>query len=471
MILSVVGAVLGSGVSLAIVGFLARETSISLPLLNSVRFDSYALGWTLLMLVVAGLTCGLGPALRISVDDLQAALKDGGHGSSEGRKHEHLRSVLVISEIALSCVLLAGAGLLLRSFLRVLDVDLGFEPARAATMRIDVPGARDAGRRMAIWQDVLHRVEAIPGVESAGLTDNLPLGRNRSWRISAKGKEYRDGELGSTYFYVISPGYLRSIGMRLVSGRDFNWADTPDSEKVVIVNQTVARRLWPQEDPIGRIAVVGNVERRVVGVIADVSVASVEGDAGWQMYLPATQHGPDGASLVIRSSLPPNLLRAPILGALRQINSEQPMMELRPLQQTVDQSISPRRFFVGLVLGFAGLGLLLASIGIYGVISYSVTRQTQAIGIRMALGATQGNIQRSVLAKTLKMSSVGIAIGVITSIAVGKLIASQLFQIAPTDATTFLSVILAMVSVALLAGYVPARRASRTDPMNALRTG
>jgi ABC-type antimicrobial peptide transport system permease subunit len=259
--------------------------------------------------------------------------------------------------------------------------------------------------------------------------------------------------------------------MHLLKGRDIRWDDNNKSEAVVIINETVARRLWPGQDPIDRIAQVGGADARVIGVVADVHESSVEGNAGWQMYLSATapQYGPEGAQLVVRTKLPPEMLASSVMSTLRQINPGQPATEFRPIQRLVDHVVSPRRFFVLLAGVFAALGLILASLGIYGVISYSVTQQTQEIGIRMALGATQARVQLAVIANTLRLAVIGIAVGTVASFAISNLIASLLFGTPPTDRTTFLSMILLLLMVALFAGYLPARRASRIDPMIALR--
>jgi predicted permease len=378
---------------------------------------------------------------------------------------------LIVSEIALACVLLVGAGLLLRSFLRILDVDLGFEPSRAASIALDYDDKGDAVRRSAIWQEVLRRTQAIPGVEAVGITDNLPMSRNRSWGIQEKGKNYRPGELEDTFVYIVSPGYLKAIGMHLVQGRDISWDDFNKKEGVVIINETVARRLWPGQNPIGRLGVAGGSDVRVIGVVADVHESSVEGNPGWQMYLSgaAPQFGPDGALLVVRSKVAPESLASSVMSTLRDINPAQPAVEFRPIQQLVDHVVSPRRFFVLLVGVFAALGLILASLGIYGVISYSVTQRTQEIGIRMALGATQARVQAGVLAKTLLLASIGIATGTVASLVIANLIASLLFGTTARDGGTFLVMILLLLLVSLLAGYLPARRASRIHPMIALR--
>ena len=470
LLLSLAGALFGLGLAFAITAYLAHQGTVALPLLSSVRIDGAALAWTLLVGVAAAVFFGLVPSLKISNSNLQEALKDSGHGSSGGKMHEGLRSALIVSEIALACVLLVGAGLLLRSFLRILDVDLGFEPSRAASIALDYDDGGDAARRSAIWQDVLRRTQAIPGVEAVGITDNLPMSRNRSWGIQAKGKDYRPGELKDTFVYIVSPGYLKAIGMHLSQGRDISWEDLDKKEGVVIINETVARRLWPGQDPIGRAAVAGGMDVRVIGVVADVHESSVEGNPGWQMYLSgaASQFRPDGAQLVVRSKVPPELLASSVMSTLRGINPAQPAVEFRPIQRLVDHVVSPRRFFVLLVGVFAALGLILASLGIYGVISYSVTQRTQEIGIRMALGASQARVQVSVIGKTLILASIGIATGTVASFMISNLMASLLFGTTARDGGTFLCMILLLL-VSVVAGYIPARRASRIHPMIALR--
>ena len=472
LVLAGVGAVLGLGLAWSILAYLAHQGSLALPLLSMVRIDGAALAWTLLIAVAAAVLFGPAPALRMSAGNLQEALKDSGHGTSEGRKHDRLRSTLVITEIALACVLLVGAGLLLRSFLRVLDVDLGFEPSRAAAVSVDYDDGGNVARRAAIWQQVVQRASMIPGVEAAGISDNLPMSRNRSWGIAAKGEQKpKDGDFIGVFVYIVSPGYLKAMGMRLLQGRDISWDDLVNNRNVVVLNETVARKLWPGQNPIGRMAIAGGAVSEVIGVIADVRESSAEDSAGAQMYLPATkQFGPEGSYLVVRSRLPPAALAMSVMQTLRDINPGKSASEFKPIQALVDHATSPRRFFVLLVGVFAGLGLLLASLGIYGVISYSVTRQTHEIGIRIALGATEGRVLLDVIGKTLQLALIGIAVGIGASLAATRLIASLLFQTAPTDPLTFAGMLVLLGAVALLAGYLPARRASKIDPLVALRT-
>jgi len=469
LLLSGAGALFGLSLAFRMIFYLAHHVLIALPLLSSLTIDGIALLWTLLVSLLAGIFFGLAPNLRMSTGNLQEALKDSGAGMTQGKKHDRLRSVLVISEIALACVLLVGAGLLLRSFLRVLDVDLGFQPSRAASITVDYDDEGKPAKRAVILQDILARVKAIPGIEKAGITDNLPLDRNRSWGLSAKGKDYRDSELPGAFVYIVTPGYLDAMGMRLLAGRDISWSDGPDvGTPVAVLNKTSADYLWPNEDPVGRIALVNGKDVRVIGVVADVRESSLETRPGWQMYLSSIQQGPDGAELVVSTKLPPEVLASSVMSVLRAINPGQPATEFRTIQTHVDHAVSPRRFFVALVSFFAVLGLILASLGIYGVISYSVSRQTQEIGIRMALGATANRVQLGVISKTMRLALTGIALGTLASFVVAKAIASLLFATDPNDPPTFAATIFMLSLIAVLAGYIPARRASHVDPMTAL---
>ena len=457
LVLSGAGAALGLGLALALIAWLAHQGSLALPLLSTLRIDIQALGWTVLVAVLTAMIFGLLPAFRTAGGNLQAALKDSGAGAGLGRKHERVRAVLVVSEIALACVLLVSAGLLLRSFLKVLDVDLGFQPERAASIKVEyddkAPSEKASqAKRGEIFQQIIARVSALPGVEAAGISDYLPLGPNRSWGAPVpKGKTFAPGELPGPLVYVISPGFVRAMGIRM-HGRDFTWADGPQSEKVVLINASAARLYWPGEDAVGKILMRGQEEDRVVGVVDDVHEETVEGGAGSQIYYPAMQQGPSSAQLVVRTSLLPATLAASVLRALRELNPNRPAAEFRPIQTIVDRAVSPRRFFILLVAAFAGLGLLLAALGIYGVISYSVMQRTQEIGIRMALGATMAQVQFGVMGKTLLLTLIGIATGSIASLFVARSIAALLFGTTPTDLVTFAAVMITLATVALFAG-------------------
>ena len=475
LVLSSAGAAVGFGLALMLIAWLAHQSSVALPLLSTLRIDSQAFVWTVFMAVLTAMIFGLLPGLGMASGNLQEALKDSGAGAGLGRKHERVRAALVIGEIALACMLLVSAGLLLRSFVKVLDVDLGFQPDRAASISVSYDeGAPTAdarvAKRSAIFQHILARVSALPGVEAAGIADFLPLGPNREWDTPVpQGKTFAPGELPDPLVYVITPGFIRAMGIRL-HGRDFTWADGPHSERVVLINESAARIYWPGEDAVGKILMRDKEEDHVVGVVDDIHEESVEGGTGSQIYYPATQQGPAWAQLVVRTSLPPAALAASILHTLRELNPNQPAAEFRPIRSIVDRSVSPRRFFMILVAAFAGLGLVLATLGIYGVISYSVTRQRPEIGIRMAVGASTGRVQRHVLAGTMRLALAGMALGTLGAFAVAKLIASLLFATSPWDLPTYLGMAGTLLLVAAVAGYIPARRASSINPMEALRS-
>jgi predicted permease len=470
--LSCCGAALG--LILAVVGTraIAHLNAFNIPLLASVRLDAGALGFTLLAAVLTGMLFGLLPALQVRSFAVAEALKDGSRGSSGGHRNGWVRNGLVVSEIAFACTLVVGAALLMRSFVRVLDLDLGFEPERAATLRVD-PSSRFssfAGRNSYI-DEVLQRTRSLPGVRAAGLTDVLPFAGDRSWQVSAKGQIYPKGQYPPEPFVrVVSEGYFESLGIRLRAGRGFTERDRESSEPVVIVNETLARTLWPRQEAVGQI-ITQDGGRRVVGVVADVRHEALEKVGGDEMYLPMRQTG-DYASmnLVVRTGLPPDRLASSVRATLRSIDPNLPMNEFRTLEDLVDKAISPRRFLVLLLAGFAGFALLLASLGIYAVISYSVNQRAQEIGIRMALGASATSLQSSILLRTLGLAALGLALGMSASRALTGALESLLFGVTPGDPVTFIVIGAVLIAVAAGAGYIPARKASRIDPMMALRS-
>jgi predicted permease len=470
VVLSCCGAALGLILAVTGTRALAHLDGVSIPLLGNVRIDASALGFTLLIAVLTGLIFGLMPALQVPSVSVHDALKDTLRGGSEGKRHTWIRGALVVSEIAFACVLLVGAGLLIRSFLRVLDVNLGFQPERAAALRIDPSSQYSTqAQRNAYFDEALRRVRAITGIEAAGLTDVLPLGRNRSWGVGAKGQVYARDQYPSAFVRIVSDGYLKAMGIPLRAGRDFTEQDNASSKGVIIINETLARTLWPGQNPIGQLMTF-RPEREVVGVVGDVRHIALEQGSGSEMYLPIRQ-GSDYASvdLVVRSTLPPSGLAATVRAALKPIEPNLPSNEFRTLQQLVDKAVSPRRFVVLLLAGFAGFALILASLGIYGVISYSVNQRTQEIGIRMALGASARDLQSRIILQTLGLAAIGMLLGAVVSWILARTISGLLYGVTSTDPVTFGGMVVVLTGVAAVAGYLPARRASRIDPMLALR--
>lgn len=470
--LSCCGGVLGLGLAVAGTRELAHLHAFNLPLLESVRIDGSALLFTLLASVASGVLLGLLPALRVAALSLREGLQDGGRGSSGGQRHAWVRDGLVVSELAFACILLVGAGLLIRSFLRVLDVNLGFQPERAAALRID-PSFRISSfaQQNSFIDDTLHRARSVPGIVAAGITDVLPLRDDRSWSVSAVGQVYGKGHPPPEPFIrVVSDGYFEAAGIPLRWGREFTERDRASSERVVVVNETLARTLWPGQNPVGQL-ITTDGGRRVVGVVADVRHTTLERAGGPEMYLPMRQTADYAAmQLVVRTALPPDSLAAGIRTALRPIDPNLPVREFVTFQDLVDRAVSPRRFLVLLLAGFAAFALILASLGIYAVISFSVSQRVQEIGIRMALGASATDLQGRIVLRTLGLAALGLALGMAGSRVLSSALGSLLFGITTGDPVTFIEVGTLLIAVAAIAGYIPAWKASRIDPMVALRS-
>ena len=470
IVLSGTGAV--GGVLVAVIGtrILTQLDAIRIPLLANVQVDLGVLAFTLVMALVTGLTFGLIPALQVPAIRVNETLKDSNRGSS-GRKHTWLRSSLVVTEVAFACLLLVGTGLLIRSFLRVLDVDLGFQPERLATLRID-PSSKYStqGQRNGYFDEALRLVQNTPGVEACGLTDVLPLEGDRSWGVAGVGQVYDRSNYPEAFVRIISNGYFKTMGIPLLAGRDFTEHDTENSEQVIIINDTLARRLWPGQNAVGQM-VTQDGGRRVVGVVGGVRHLTVEQESGSEMYLPIRQTTDFSAvELVVRTSLPEETVARTIRAALNPLDPNLGPKEFRRVQQLVDKATSPRRFVVMMLAGFSGFALILAALGIYAVISYSVQQRTQEIGIRMALGASARNLQAHIILQTLVLAGIGLIIGLAGSLIMTRSLAALLFGVNSYDPASFIGTVIVLVLVATIAGYFPARRASQIDPINALRS-
>jgi predicted permease len=474
LVLAGAGAALGLLVAAAGTRALASLDAVSIPLIGHVQTDGRALAFTLIIAVVTGIVFGLAPAFQAPATALHDVLKDAARGSTEGRRRNWARHALAVTEIAFACVLLVGAGLLIRSFVRVLDVDLGFKPAEAVTLRVD-PGPSYSTReqKTAYFDEVLSRVRAIPRVEAAGITDALPLGRNRTWGSRAKGVTYERGRGPSAFVRVVSDGYLGSMGIPIKAGRDISPQDIASGEPVIVVNETMARALWPGQDPIGQIILNDCApERKVVGVAGDVRHLALEQSSGNEMYIPMRQcQDLASADMVVRSSMPTADLVAALRSTLTPLAPNLVGTDFRRIQQLVDRSTSPRRVVVILLGGFAVFALVLASLGIYALISYSVNQRTQEIGIRMALGASAREVQGRILGQTMTLAAIGMAIGFSVSWVAARSISGLLFDVTASDPATFAGMVAVLAAVTALAGYIPARRASRIDPLTALRDG
>lgn len=474
VVLSASGAALGLLLAVAGTRLLARSQAIRLPLLDQVRVDWPALGFTIGAAIVTGLLFGLAPALRASGVAVHELLKDAGRSGSAGVRQDRMRGALVVAEIALACTLLVGAGLLTRSFMRVLEQDLGFRPESAVAIRID-PSRKFATpeQRVAYFDDALRRVRAAPGLESAGLTDVLPMGFNRLWSVTTPESGRTQEEQVPAFTRVVSEGYLGAMGVTMLAGRDFAASDDARGRPVVIVNESLARRLWPGQNPLGRFLDPGGQGRvyEVIGVVPGLRYQALEQEAGDDMYLPMRQI-PDYSAVhvIARAPLSSPALVSTVRAALRPMDARLPLTEVRTLQGIVDQSVSPRRFLVLLLGGFAAFALVLASLGIYAVISYGVVQRRREIGIRMALGASPAHVRASILAQTLRLAAVGVTLGIAASWTLARVMQSLLFGVTFTDPVTFTFALAALVAVAAFAGYLPARRAAQVNPMESLRT-
>jgi len=473
IVLSLCGAVLGVALAVAGTRALAHLDAMNIPLLASVHVDWAALACTLGIALATGIIFGLAPAFHTPVAAMQDALKDASRGSTEGKERSWIRSALVVSEVAFASVLLIAAGLLMRSFLRVLDVNMGFQPERAMSARVDPDGTlyRTDAQKAAYFDEMLRLARAVPGVQAAGLTDALPLGRNRAWGAGAKGVVYPPGQFPNAFVRVVSDGYAAAMGIPLKAGRDFSPRDTRATDPVILVNETMAKNLWPGKEAVGQVIEGAcGADRRVVGVVGDVRHLALEEDAGNEMYLPIRQCGDWGSvDLVVRTARAPEEMAGGVWAAVRGIAPNLSPKEFRTLERLVDKSVSPRRFVVTLLGGFAVFALILASLGIYALISYSVTQRTQEIGIRMALGASAGDLQSGILLETLRLAGIGILVGGIAAWLLSGLLRGLLFGVTATDPLTFTAMLAGLGVVAAIAGYVPAYRASRIDPAIALR--
>jgi predicted permease len=468
------GALLGLGIALAATRALTLLEAFKLPLLSAVRVDLGTLGILALLAVVAGVAIGVAPVLQVPARTLQDPLRDGARGASEGRRSRWARSTLVVAEIAFACVLLVAAGLLVRSLSAALHVELGFEPARAAALRVD-PTARLETReqRTAYLDEVLRLARATPGVEAAGVTDLLPLEGTRSYAIVGRGQVFGHGYFPEGFVRVVSEGYRQALGLRLVAGRDLTADDAGTSARVVMVNETLARTIWPGQPAVGQFLIadgLGSEPRQVVGVVGDVRHQGLEADAGSEMYLPRRQTGNGGGFyLVVRSSQPAAALAPALRASLAPLSSDLGGSRFRVLDELVERAVSPRRFTALALAGFALFALLLASLGVYAVVAYGVSRRRQEFGIRLALGASPANIRHGVLADTLRLTGTGLLLGLPAAWLVSRLMRGLLFGVTPADPATFAGMVAVLGSMALLAAYVPARRASRLDPTQTLR--
>ena len=475
MLLALVGG--GLGLLLGVWGIkaLAASSASNLPSGVKINLDLTVLGFTLAAVMLTGMAFGLAPALRFSRPDVHEALKEGGKTSSGGSGRHRLRGVLVVTQVALALVLLIGSGLMLRSFLKLRQVTPGFNPDHVLTLEYRVPRTKypEGQQQWNFHRQVVERTQALPGVESASVVLALPHSGNGGSAIfipldrpePPKGQEPRaQRNMADTY-------YFHTMQIPLLKGRVFTDQDRAESALAVIINQTMARRYWPNEDPIGKQLRFpeGNVIGSIVGVVGDVKHGSLDEPETPQLYVPYAQRPFIFATLVVRTQPEPMSLANAVRGAVWSVDKDQPVWKVRTLESLVDRSANQNRFVMLLLIIFSALALVLAAIGIYGVISYSVSQRTQEIGVRLALGAQRGDIYRLVVGQGLTLTLIGVAAGLGASWGLTRFLSDLLFGVSSTDAVTFAGISILLTGVAWLACYLPARRATQVDPMIALR--
>ncbi len=471
---SLLGGALGATLAWAMTGAVSRTAAARIPMMDQVGVDAGALLFGIGVAVITGLVVGLVPALHVTDGDEAGVLRASGRGSTSGRGVTRLREVLVIGEVALACGLLVVGGLLLRSFNAVLDVDLGFQADHAVAWQLNPSRAFESNAEVATFFGTLaDRVAQVSGVQEVGLIDALPLGRSRSWGFSIPGRpESEDGGLG-LYPHLVSPGYLAAMGIRLEAGRNLDRSDTRESAPVVMINEAGARRLFPGQEALGRFIQLWDERQwEIVGIVHDVHHLSPETDPGIQVYFPLTQMGDHQTlDLVVRSTRPSDEMATAVSAALAEIDPAMPTREHWTVLSTVDRAVAARRFTLGILSGFGLAALLLAALGIYGVLAQSVAERTPEIGIRMALGASAGDVVGNVIGRTLLLTAVGVALGTGLAFWGGRLVRSLLFGVEATDPLTLLVMAALLFAVALVAATVPALRAARTQGARALRVG
>jgi putative ABC transport system permease protein len=475
LLLSVVGGGLGLMLSMWLTKLFVSISPPNTPRFDEIKPDSRVLLFTLGLAVITGLVFGLAPALQASRVDLSGGLKEGGRGSG-GSQNKRLRSVMMVSEIALSFMLLVGAGLLIKSFMKLRDVSPGFNSDSVLTMRISMPSAKypKGEPRVQMLRQTLERLKAVPGVQSSGAVLSLPLGGdtfNVGRAYIREGRPATPEESANSNYLVATPDYFRTLQIPVLAGRTFTDQDVEQGTKVLIVNETLAKQLWPGESPVGRRITIWRDEqfpREIVGVVGDTK-AALDGEPEPQMYTPyAQESGWTGMSLVVRTTGDPLNTVAAARNEIRTLDKGIPIYNVRTMNDVMATSVAPQRTSMLLLSAFAGVALLLAMIGIYGVTAYYVTQRTQEIGIRIALGAQMGDVMKLVLKNGMTLALIGVAIGLAGAFAITRVMASLLFGVKPTDVATFAIVAFCLLATALIASYLPARRATKVDPLTAL---
>ena len=475
LMLSLAGGCLGLLLAVWGTNALVALAPDNIPRLNEVGVDARVFGFTLAVSLVTGIVFGLVPALHAAKPDLNEALKEGLRGSMGSSAGKRTRSILVVVEVALSLVLIIGAGLMIKSFLRLQQMNIGFNPDHVLAVNLSLPSSRypEDRQQVAFFREALERLQSLPGIQSAGATTGLPL------TLDISGSDFRiegqpDPEAGKEMIIntrSVSPGYFRTLGIRLINGRDFSDRDKSDAPAAAIINDELARIYFPGEDPIGKRISFDDKQSwmSIVGIIGDVKQLGLDSSAKPEVYFPYLQVVAPEMSLVIRTSSNPLSLAGALKSQIQMIDKDLPFDDAKTMQQLLAESSSGRRFNMLLLSVFAMVALLLAIVGIYGVMSYTVARRTHEIGIRVAVGAQPLDVFRMVIGQGMKLAIIGVAFGLVGAFGLTRLMTTMLFGVEPTDPATFVSIAVLLTGVTLVACYIPARRATKVDPLVALR--
>ncbi|MGA2988070.1 MAG: ABC transporter permease [Terriglobia bacterium] len=472
------GVLIAAGGTKVLVALSPSALFLVAPGLNAAALNGGVLSFVLLLTLATGFLFGLAPALGMSRPDLTESLKGSGRGASESGRGHRVRGFLVTAEFALAFVLVIGAGLMIGTLVRITHFNLGFNPHNVLTLRIPLRGPqyREQRTQARFFEQLLGRVDALPGVVGASVSRGLPIeGQNGMDFVIEENPTPRPEETPAANYQVVASDYFRTMGIPLRQGRVFSQADMQDSQRVVIVNEELVREYWPGQNPLGKRLKTGIDPKlpwlTVVGVAGNVRTEGPDVGFEPELYIPYTQYPwlLDPRHLVVRTAGDPLALAQAVRREVMALDTAVPIADVRPLDQIAGEPLAPRQFLMTLLAVFAALALVLAGVGIYGVMAYSVAQRTHEFGIRMALGAQTGDVLRSVVAQGLLRVGIGLAIGSVASLALADFMSSLLFQIQPTDPATFLAVALGLIGLALVACYIPARRAAKVDPIVALR--
>lgn len=474
--LAIVGGTLGVALAYWSVHFLRASSLVNFPRLDEAGIDGRVLGFTLGVSLLSSLLFGLIPALQSSTLNLNDSLKEGGRGSSSGMTHHLTRDGLIVIEVALSLVLLIGAGLMIKSFIRLLRVNPGFHPENVITMKINLPASTygDNQKQASFYQQVLHRLENLPGVVAASVVNNLPMGggsTNGDFDVEGN-PPWPNGQGPITEDHVVGPNYFRVMRIPLMRGRYFTERDVVGAPSVVVINEAFAQRVWPNENPLGKRVRIGwpnNNWLEVIGVVGNVKQEALDSATTLEAYVPFLQGPVPAMTLVVRTNGNPNSWVGAVRSQILAVDKNQPIYNVMSLEEVISISVGQRRWNMILLAVFAGVALILAAVGVYGVISYAVSRRTHEIGTRMALGARQIDVLRMIIAQGVVLSLYGVILGLASSFLLTRFLSGLLFEVTSTDPMTYVLIPVLLAFVALVASYIPARRATKVDPMVALR--